>query len=41
MVSKTVCFTLVVFAVLVMTTAAKPFSEENRGIVVTRGLLTI
>lgn len=30
MVSKTVCFSLVVFAVLVMTTAAKPFSEDNR-----------
>ena len=41
MVSKTVCFSLVVFAVLVMTTAAKPFSEEDRGIVATRGLLTI
>ena len=35
MVSKSVCFSLVVFAVLVMTTAAKPFSEEDRGTVAT------
>ena len=35
MVSKSVCFSLVVFAVLVMTTAAKRFSEEDRGTVAT------